>query len=261
MIRTSPCRLIGAVIPLLALLVMGCDSAGDPPPLNPQTPLVAGLSVSPRAALVDTLAVVDDAVVVPLTIEVTAQPGDAPIQRVAYAIQWQFSCQPGAVEASGELLPAGDGRFAAAPELVVPPGRRGTYRVAAWAVDASGLPGNEVVHSFDLGGTNLGPPVIESVQGPAQVRPPATLRFVVTVSDPDGIDHIARAEVETPGAGTFPLAHTDASGNNVACNGIYSVSFSVPRGVPPGQVPFTFRAFDREGAASDTVPFTLEIIP
>jgi hypothetical protein len=261
MTRTSPRRLLGAAFPLLAMLVAGCDAVVGPPDLNPATPVAAGLELRPAAASVDTLARVGDDVVVPLALDVSITQGAAPVQRVAYAVQWQFACQAGTTEAAGEMSPAGDGRFAAAPDLTVPPGRRGAYRVAAWAVDASGRAGNETVRTFTLGGTNIGPPVIASVQAPAQLRPPATLRIVVNVSDPDGVDHIARAEIVTPGAGTLPLSDTDARGNSEACNGVYSIAFTVPRGVQPGTLPFIVRAFDRDGEASEPMAFTVEIIP
>jgi hypothetical protein len=260
--RTTRGPSAARVAPLLVALALlaACDTAPGPPPLAPAPPVVSDLRLEPAAASVDTLAQAEAGVVVPLQLTLDAQPGDAPLARVAYAVQWQFACQQSRLDASGEFEAVGDGRYVAAPALEVPPGRRGAYRVAAWAVDASGLPSNEIGAAFHLEGVNQGPPVIEEIQAPTEITPPANLRFVVRVDDPDGVDNIARAEVSLPGAGTLPLSDTDQAGNNTPCDGTYSASFTVPAGAEPGLVTFTFRAFDRDGAASAPVPFTVQIL-
>lgn len=250
----------GAALLAALTLLAACDTAPGPPPLAPIPPTVADLRLEPAAASVDTLAQGEAGVVVPLQLRLAAAPGDAPLARVAYAVQWQFACQPSVLDASGEFEALGDGQFVAAPDLEVPPGRRGAYRVSAWAVDAAGRPSNEIGAAFSLTGANQGPPVITEIQAPTEITPPANLRFVVLVDDPDGVDNIARAEVELPGSGTLPLNDTDSAGNNTACDGRYSASFGVPAGVEPGFVTFTFRAYDRDGAASAAVPFTVEIL-
>jgi hypothetical protein len=243
----------------IAFLMPGCDAVEGPPAVDAMPPMVAELEVTPRTADVDALPTVGGEVTVPLSLSVRVSPGDAPVQRVAYAVRWQFQCQASALDASGVMEPIEGGLYVASPDLAVPRGRRGSYRVSVWAVDAAGLPSNEAGATFELTGANLGPPMIQQIEAPSQVTPPATLRFVVRVSDPDGVDNIARAEVDVPGAGTLPLAETDAAGNNTPCDGIYTAAFSVPRGIQPGSVPFTFRAFDRDGAMSEPVTFTVQI--
>jgi hypothetical protein len=243
----------------IALLMPGCDTVDGPPAIDAVPPVVAELEVTPRTADVDSLHTVGGEVTIPLSLVVRATPGDAPVERVAYAVRWQFECQASALDASGVMEPIEGGLYVASPDLAVPRGRRGIYRVSVWSVDAAGLPSNEAGATFELTGTNLGPPVIQQIVAPSSVTPPATLRFVVHVSDPDGIDNIARAEVDVPGAGTLPLAETDAAGNHTPCDGIYTAAFSVPPGIQPGSVPFTFRAFDRDGAVSESVTFTVQI--
>lgn len=237
----------------------GCDAMEGPPPLDPTVPAVVAFSVSPRTVDADTLPSADGRLTVPLHLAASVVPGDAPVRRVAYAIEWQFECRAGVLAASGELQAAESGRHVAEVALEVPRGSRGAYRVSAWAVDAAGLPSNEASAVFQMHGTNLGPPVIEGIEAPASVRPPTTLRFHVTVSDPDGVTNIAGAEVQVPGAGTLPLAETDGMRNRNPCDGLYTAAFSIPAGLPPGTITFTFRAFDRDGAASAPVPFPVRV--
>jgi hypothetical protein len=244
---------------LVATMLAGCDAVEPGPVIGARPPMVSAFAMSPGAAHVDTLALADGTAQVRLDLSLRAEPGDAPIERVMYAVQWQFACGTGELDASGVLEHMGDGLFIARPEIIVNRGRRGAYRVNAWAVDAAGRLSNEVATTFALHGESLGPPVITRIQGPGTFRPPGTLRFVVHVSDPDGIDDVARAEVVTPGAGTFPLAETDNVDNRTPCDGVYSAVFGVPAGIPPGPQWFVFRAYDRDGAASAPDSFRVQI--
>jgi hypothetical protein len=255
----SPRGVLSAVVLTALVVFAGCDAMEGPPPIDPLAPVVADLSLAPLEVNADTLAVENGQLRIPLALETAVIAGDAALRRVAYAIEWQFECRPGILAASGEMQALGDGRYRALVDLGVPRGSRGGYRVTAWAVDAAGLPSNEVSAVFDLVGTNIGPPVIEHVEAPAFISPPTTLRFAVTVSDPDGVTNIAGAEVDVAGAGTLPLADTDGAANRNPCDGLYTAAFTVPAGLPPGIITFTFRAFDRDGAVSDPVPFEVRI--
>jgi len=245
------------------LLLAACDAAGVAPEIGARGPEVSALAVTPGAVSLDTLAVEE----VGLRLALRAEPGDAPLARVAYAVQWQFACGSTALDASGLLDPTGDdGTYAADVPLPVTRGRRGAYRVTAWAVDAAGRASAPSAATFTLAGTNGGPPVIANIQAPATLRvprqgSPVPLRFVVTVTDPDGVDDVARAEIITPGLGTVPLADREGTANPTACDGRYSITFNIPAGTPAGALPFAFRAYDRAGAVSETVPFTVTLEP
>ncbi len=258
MTRTNRCGLVAALV--LATALSGCDAFDDAPPIEHQGPLVSEFQITPAEVSVDTLATTEEGFVVPVQLSLRATAGDAPIDRVRYSIEWQFACSAGTLEANGEFEAAGDGLFTVSPDLTLRPGRRGAFRVTTWAVDQLSRPSNEASATLFVGGTNLGPPVITTVDAPTQVQPPATVRMQIDVDDPDGVDHIARAEVSFPGGGTLPMSDTDSSGNPTPCNGRYSVAFSVPAGVEAGSVTFTFTAFDRDGAASEPVQHTVEIL-
>jgi hypothetical protein len=247
---------------LLLALAAGCDTAGVPPVLDAAPPAVSPLALSPSEADLDALPEGSD---IALRLGLSVAEGSAPVARVAYAVQWQFACSSSTLDASGTMEPTGEGgAYAAEVALPAHRGRRGAYRVTAWAVDASGRASSPAVGTFTLRGANAGPPVIASVEAPAVLRVPARggavpLRFVVTVTDPDGVEDIARAEVVTPGLGTVPLAETEGGFNPTPCNGVYSTTFSIPAGIGSGELPFAFRAYDRAGAASAETPFTVRI--
>lgn len=240
----------------------GCDAAGVLPELGGRPPEVSPLALSPEEADLDAL---PDGAEVPFRLALTAAPGSAPLARVAYAVQWQFACSASALDASGTMEPAGEGGgYAAEVRLPLRRARRGAYRVTAWAVDAAGRSSSPAVATLHLRGTNAGPPAISNVEAPAVLRVPSRgsavpLRIVVTATDPDGVEDIARAEIVTPGAGTIPLAETEGGFNPTPCNGVYSATFSIPSGIPAGELPFVVRAYDRAGAASPDRPFTVRL--
>lgn len=253
----SPCAVA------ILLLVGGCDALPPAPEAFPRPPAVEALALAPAAAHADTLARDGALVLLPVRLTLRVRPGDAPVERVGFAVRWTLACTEDA-EAAGSMARVGPDLYAGEALLRLPPGRRGAFRVAAAAVDAHGRVGGEAVATLVLHARNAGPPVIERVEAPPEVRIPAAgsaaLRLRVTVSDPDGVDHVARAEVSVPGAGTFPMAQTDPQDNRTPCDGIFSATFAVPAGAEPGTLPFTFRAFDRDGAASDPVTVSVRLV-
>ncbi len=252
--------------PLLVLLALGlagaglagCDSAEPPLSLEARPPVASGLTVTPGAVSLDTLDVGEGATVT-LSLRVEADDPDGSVARVAYAVRWRFA-ESNDLAATGAFDAAGDGSYAAEVPVEVARDRRGEYAVSAFAVDADGLPSNEVQTTFTLLGTNLGPPVIGAVEAPAAVGRPSTFTLSVAPTDPDGPDDLARVELVTPGLGTIPLFDDGAGEDRDADDGRYtSPEFAIPEDALPGALPFTFRAFDRDGAAAEPVTFTVTV--
>lgn len=238
-----------------ALALAGCDSATDGQPLDGRPPEVSGFAFSPDS--VDFDDVLDgDSAAVTLALSARADDPDGEIDRVRFTVTGQFE---GAV-AEGTMEPGADGAYAGTASFRLGRDQRGRYSVLVYAVDDAGLLSNQARGVFTLAGAGLGPPVIEEVEGPAEFRPPGTLRFVVTVSDPDGLGDIARVELTAPAGGVFQLFDDGATFDDASAgDGRYTVSFEVPEAAPGDQT-FVFRAFDRDGLASEDVSFTVTVV-
>lgn len=250
--RTA-CALVAALV-----LLSGCDSATDGQPLDPRPPEVSGFAFSPASADFDDVLDGDSATV---TLDLRVQAtDDGQIDRVRYTVVWQFAPQNTQPAAAGDLATDGDGNYTGTATLRLGRDERGGYSVRVYAVDDDGLLSNEALGIFQLGGVGLGPPVIEAIDGPAEFTPPGTLRFVVTVSDPDGLGDVARVELTAPAGGVFQLFDDGRTfGDDEAGDGRYTAAFDVPDAAPGPQT-FVFRAFDRDGLAGEDVPFTVTIL-
>lgn len=249
----SPLTLRLAFAGALALAALaGCDAGPGGQPLDGLPPRVSALAFSPEAVDFDALGLEGDTARIALEIHVRAEDEDGAVRRVPFTVTGRF----GGTVARGELAPEGESRFAGTAELALTRDRRGPYSVVVYAVDDEGRLSNTVRGRFDLLAANLGPPVIEAVEGPAEFRPPGTLRLAALVSDPDGPADIARAEIALPAGGTLPLFGGERTEDGRVR---YAVAFSVPEAAPGPQT-FRLRAFDRDGAPSEEVPFTVTIV-
>jgi len=252
----------GALALLLALAA--CDTAPGPQPLNPRAPVVSDFAFSPDSVFFDDVVVANDTAAVTLDLSVrAADPDGGTIDRVAFVVEGQFE---GTV-ANGTLEAGEDGRYAATVPLEFGRGQRGLYTVLVYAVDDDGLLSNQVRGLFELAGVGLGPPVIDAIDAPAEFQQPGRLQLIAEVSDPDGLTDIARVEVvfPEPFAATFELADDGQSaGDETADDGRYTATFEGVQLPPEFETPYdldlVFRAFDRDGLASDDVPFTITII-
>lgn len=248
-------RLLPGALVVLTLLG-GCDSATDPQPLGGRPPEVSDFAFSPDSVFFDDAIVSGDTAGIDLAVSVLASDPDGEIDRVQFSIDGQFE---GTI-ASGTLALGDDRRYAATAPLRLGRGQRGLYSVLVYAVDDDGLLSNQVRGLFELAGMGLGPPVIDAIDAPMEFRPPGTLVLVAVVSDPDGLSDIARVEVDGSGGGTFQLFDDgQSSGDETADDGRYTATFDVPTATPGPQT-FVFRAFDRDGLASQDVPFTITIL-
>lgn len=258
-------RLLLGAFALGALLVVGgCDSAPGPPPLDPLAPVVSDLAFSPDSVYFDDVVTANDTAAVELSIGVHAEdPDGGAVDRVLYVVQGQFE---GTI-AAGTLEGDGDGRYAATAALRLGRGQRGLYTVLVYAVDDDGLLSNQVRGLFELAGVGLGPPIVDAIEAPVEFQQPGTLQLVAVVSDPDGLEDVARVEVAfpIPFTSTFQLFDDGSTaGDEEAGDGRYTATFEGVALPPEFETPYdlvlTFRAVDRDGRASDDVPFTITIV-
>jgi hypothetical protein len=136
------------------------------------------------------------------------------------------------------------------------------YSLIVYATDQQTAVSNQVRGLIEyqlLGGE---PPVILSVEGPESITPPAIWSYVAEVTDPDGLGNIARVEARTLGQ-TFEMLDDGGegsdSGDEVADDGRFTVTFEVPEGTEPTTAQFQFQAFDRQGNESEIVTRDLTV--
>lgn len=248
----------------LLLTLAACDTAPGPQPLDARPPVVSDFAFSPDSVFFDDVVTSGDSAAIDLAISVRVEdPDDGTIARVAYVVEGQFE---GTI-ASGPLE-AGDGSsYATTVPLLLGRGQRGRYTVLVYAVDDDGLLSNQVRGLFELAGVGLGPPVIDAIDAPSEFQQPGTLQLIAEVSDPDGLEDIARVEVDFPAPfpATFELADDGQSaGDETADDGRFTATFEGVQLPPEFETPYeldlTFRAFDRDGLASDDVSFTITIV-
>lgn len=246
------------------LLVAACDSAPGPPQIDVQAPELSDFSFSPQVVNAEQLpdGWTDDGTTITgrIDVNVAASDPDGTVQTVNYVVQSPLS----AVEplATGRLMRSG-GAYTGTIELSFPRGAIGAYTVLVYAVDDDNLQSGEVrgLLRFSAEGN---PPVIENVEADPEVvtSTTETLRFVVTVSDPDGLDNISSVQVTVPDPDSPPLSLFDdgaSQGDEVAGDGRYTTTFDVRGGATPGVQTFAFQAKDRTGLASDIVEHDITV--
>lgn len=247
-----------------ALAFAGCDSSTDGQPLDPSAPEVSDFEFSPSRVVFDEV-VENDSANVDLAFSIRASD-DSEVEQVRYTVVWQFAPPQTQPAASGNLEPNGDGTYTGSASLRLGRDERGVYSVLVYAEDRDGLLSNQAFGTFTLGGPGLGPPVIEEISGPAEFQlpaagaPPNTLRLVAAVTDPDGAKNVARVELRPPAGGLITLYDDGRTlGDTEADDGLFTAAFQIAE-AEPGPQTFVFRAFDRDGLAGETVPFTVTIL-
>lgn len=232
----------------------GCDSGPGPEALGRRPPVVSDLTYTPQRVDLETLPddrFVDGEVQVPLAFSVVVRDPDGPVEEVTFLIKAPLQVDR-ALDV-GTLTAAGDGRYEAAVTLSVPTGEIGDYAVIIYAVDADGLLSNQVRGTVTLFSSGEAP-VIEEVQAiPEVLTPPAELTLIATVSDPDGLENIARVTGQAPAGFVFEMFDDGRSqGDATAGDGRYTARFDVPSATPGVQT-FSFQAVDRSGLSSEIV--------
>ncbi len=258
MLRVPELRVAPALL-LMMVAGLGCDSvpsvdSGDGQPANIASfsfsPAVIDLSTIPPEQQSETTASV------PFSVEALVAVGDATVQSVQYIVQGlEIGDEPIAV---GELLQSG-ALYRADFDLTLDKGAIGNYSLLLFAVDAAGRISNRARGTVSFISTTGSPPVVVDVQvDPDTVAAGATFRLIAEVTDPDGLSNVLRVEATGPNQTPFAMEDDGSeggslSGDDVADDGLYTVTFQVPDGTPAGTVTFEIQAFDRSGLASNVV--------
>ena len=252
------------------LFLAGCDSTPGPARLDLYPPVLENFSFTPQRvvyALLEDDQIVGDSVRVPLTMQVSVLTRETPIDQVHYVVQTEeFGTEP---LVRGVLTSSGGSAYSGSIELTFSALDVTTYTVMVYAVDqASQVSGEargllEYVRVFDPGK----PPVIEeliipdSLQRPAAGSPSRSLSFVARVSDPDGLQDVARVDfwnATAPGTriemcddGSLrPCGSSQESGDISAQDGLYTRRVFISSENALGENTLIFEVIDRAGLRS-----------
>lgn len=250
---------ISTALILLMAAALGCDSvpsvdSGDGQPAN-----ISAFSFSPAVIDLSTIPLdrqTESTVSVAFSVEARVVVGDATVQSVQYIVQGlEIGDDPIAV---GELLQSG-AMYRAEFDLTLDKGAVGNYSLLLFAVDSAGRISNRARGTVSFISTTGSPPVVVDVQAePDTVASGATFRLIAEVTDPDGLSNVLRVDATGPNQTPFAMEDDGGeggslSGDDVAGDGLYTVTFQVPAGTPAGTVTFEIQAFDRSGLSSEVV--------
>ncbi len=257
-------------------LLAACDSAPGPEALGLRPPTLSDFSFSPRSVVLEQwpAELIDgDNVLVPLELRVTVRDPDSAIDEVRFVVQSPLSSfEP---VATGLLSTSGADAYAAAETITLPRGAVGTYTIVVFAVDADRKLSGEVRGTLTYVATGR-PPVIEAVETPETVTrpapgaPPVVFQYVAVVSDPDGLDNVAKVEVEIENTGTLRLCDDGGmgacntgfpdSGDADAGDGRFTLTLQIDSNNEPATLTLRFKATDRTGLESAIVERTFTIL-
>lgn len=257
------------LLAVAGVYIAGCDSGPGPVDLDGRSPVVDHLEFSPTMV---SSGGTDDTIEADLTVQVDASDPDGDLQTVFIIVQ---SPVPGeAPVGTAEIDAVDDGRYSADLTLSLPRGLAGTFPVVAFASDAEGRISNRAVGTLMVEG-GADPPIITGVDLPATVtrpgpgEPPVTITITATVDDPDGLGNVLRVETLVNGSATFLLCDDGgsgtcnpgfgSSGDQVAGDGVFTLTIQIESSNAPGVNEFVFTAFDRTGLESEPVTRTITV--
>lgn len=252
---------ITSLLIVVLVFIAGCDTPPGPALPLGRAPVVSDFQFTPAhvdLADADTSAIEDGRIRIPVSVSARVEASEGnDVAAVRYLVRRPDRSAEAVAE--GELIVGDGGAFSADFTVSVSVGAIGNYPVVVYAVDDRGRMSNQVSGMLRYRSTG-GPPVIEDVLAtPNPFSPPGELVIVVTVSDPDGLDNIARVLGVTPTGSTFELFDDgEAQGDEEAGDGRYTARFDVPSATPGDQT-FVFQAVDRTGLESEVVEYTVTI--
>jgi len=251
-------RLVATAI--LVPLLGGCDSAPGALETTGTPPVVDAFEFTPDLVVFEELPedqiIGDSIAVIIVSIGATALDFDGDIDSVLYVVNTPFDdFEP---LATGLLARQGTApRYSGTARLEIPRGNTGLYTLIVYAVDSEVSVSNQVrgLIEYQLLGGDA--PVILNVEGPDEITPPTVFKYVAEVHDADGLGNIASVVTRVPKGQTFEMlddgGEGSESGDEVAGDGRYTITFQAPLGTLPETVRFEFQAFDRQGHASEIV--------
>ncbi len=257
-------------------LLAACDTAPGPEAPGLRPPALSDFSFSPQNVVLEQwpAELIDgDNVLVPLELRVTVRDPDSAIDEVQFVVQSSLSSfEP---VATGMLRTAGGDQYAAAETITLPRGAIGAYTIIVFAVDEDRKLGGEVRGTLNYFATGQ-PPVVEEVDAPETVTRPApgeapvVFQYVALVSDPDGLENVAKVEVEIENVGTLRLCDDGSegacnagfpdSGDATAGDGRFTLTLQVDSNNQPATLRLRFKATDRTGLDSAIVERTFTIL-
>ena len=257
----------------------GCDSTPGPAPLNVYPPVLQDFSFTPRRvvhALLDEDQIFGDSVRISLTIQVSVQTHQVPVESVHFVVRKPETRSDPLV--TGTLATTGGTDYSQTVPLTLSALDLTTYTVMVYAVDAAkNVSGEargalEYVRVFEPGS----PPVLveliipDSLQRPAAGSPAKSLSFVARVSDPDGLQDIERVDFWNANAagtrivmcddgGLRPCGASESSGDVAAGDGLYTRRVFISSENALGANTLVFEAIDRAGLRSPQLSHTIII--
>jgi hypothetical protein len=274
-------RFLSALALLFALGAAGCEEAGlAPRDSSPIAPGVSNPGVSPSTVNIDSLTPSGGIYEITLTVSATATDADGQGDLVSVRAE---AIRPGGGAAfiQGTLhddgvspdLASGDSIFTGTLVIRTTRSQAGVYRIRCIAQDRATLRSRGVEAACFVTRNNT-PPAIDSLSLSAPdtlVRPASgSLLFRVSIAagDSDGLGDIGRVFMENLATLTrFTLlddggtAQTGGitSGDSLAGDGIFTITFGLPSSAPAGILHYRLQALDAAQDTSRSVPYTLVI--
>ena len=270
---TPPYRSIGAIWALILLVASagaGCDA--DPnmvtasvPPTVTQfsfTPNEVNLTEEPWVGTIE-----NDQVRIPIQIEVQTDRILATGDILYTTIR---NPKDNVLLVENVLVPVSGTTYALETDVTIPTGITRQFSIEVTAISASGVEGNRASGQLRVNGAGR-PPSIDSVRVDNPIKIPAagsTLRFTVEafVSDPDGPNTVDLVTLSNAGGSIFQLCDdgsdglcggAPSSGDRVAEDGWFTVTFEIDSTTIPGDYPFNVQATDKTGLEAPVYPLTL----
>lgn len=273
--RLMPCLLAAAFL-------YGCETGGpEPGDPSPAAPSVSSPSLAPDSLRLDSLATLPDGKYeITLTASVRASDPDGPGDIATVRAE---AIRPGALapfsqaqlrdDGSAPDDSAGDGVYAGVLTFRAARDQAGVYRIRFSAQDGAGLRSTGIERSFALLRRNAAPALDPlSLSAPDTVaRPTAgTLLFRVSIaaSDSDGLADIQRVFIQNLATTTISTLLDDGgtvqpngitSGDSLAGDGVFSITFGLSSTNPAGTILFRLQAVDASQDTSASVPYTLVV--
>ena len=257
------------------IFLSACDTAPGPTPLGLRPPILSDFTFSPRSVVLEQLSpdqIVGDSVLVPLELSVTVQDPDGTINAVQFVVQSPLL--EGEPVAIGTLGVSERNQYSAAETITLPRGAVGAYTILVFAIDSDQNLSGEVRGMLNYLATGR-PPVIEDVEVPGTVTrpapgdPPVVFEYVAVVSDPDGLDNVAKVEVEIENIGILRLCDDGGegfcntgfpnSGDSTPADGRFTLTLQIDSDNQPATLKLRFKATDRSDLESEVVERTFTI--
>lgn len=261
------------LLPILCIGLASCDTApgleedaGTPPDLETFTfsPNFVVFEALPEDQVID-----GNKAKINLNLDVDIADPDNDVETVSFIVRSPIN--PYDIVAQGELAGSGgSGTYVGIEELLLPKGSIGKYTILVFATDSKGNISNQARGSLDFQTEGGDPPVIlaisapDSVMRPASDQPAILVNIIAEVTDPDGLDNIAKVVLRTISNQEFPLLDDGGndgspSGDTVAGDGMYTITIQVESTNGIGPNTFSFQATDRSGFESNIVEKTITI--